>query len=555
MRKINFTTKAITAILPLMFPFLALVAQTPERGDWYNLDYEKDKVRGISSDKAHEKILTDKKGKKVVVAVIDSGTQTDHEDLENMLWTNSNEISGTAKDDDKNGYIDDIHGWNFLGNAKGENIAEDNLESTRLYVHLKPRFEGVSEENIRKKDKENYQIWLQVKKEVEENREQAEAAYGGMQFQINMVNTSLDALALILEGQPINKETVEGISEIDASLVMGKRILNSLIEEGLSFESIDEIKEMMSDQMQQGFKYFNTRLNYHYNTDFDPRSLVGDDYSNSYEKDYGNNDYEGPDAAHGTHVAGIIAAERGNQLGIEGICSTCEIMTIRAVPDGDERDKDVANSIIYAVDNGAKVINMSFGKGYSWDKKAVDKAVLYAMKKDVLLVHAAGNSGQDNDNTPNFPNARIQKSSRGLLGKIFGGDKTADNWLEVGASTYHDNEKLVASFSNYGKNSIDVFAPGFQINSTIPGNGYAKFSGTSMASPVVAGIAGVIRSYYPNFSAKEVRDIIMDSAIRVEGEINKPGSSGDKVTLSDISKTGAIANLYTALQLAEKRSK
>jgi cell wall-associated protease len=555
MKKMNFKTKGITVILLMMFPFLALFAQTPERGDWYNLDYNKDKVRGVSADKAHEKILAGKKGQKVVVAVIDSGVQTDHEDLQNVLWTNTLEKPGTGKDDDKNGYVDDIHGWNFLGNAKGENINQDNLESTRLYVHLKPRFEGVPESEIKKKDRADYAIWLAVKKEVEENREQAEAAYGGMQFQINMVNTSLDALGLILEGKPINQETVESISDVDASLVMGKRILGSLIEQGLSFDSIDQIKEMMAEQMNQGTSYFNTRLNYHYNPDFDPRGLIGDDYSNSYEKGYGNNDYEGPEASHGTHVAGIVAAQRGNQIGIEGICSTCEIMTIRAVPDGDERDKDVANAILYAVDNGAKVVNMSFGKGYSWDKKAVDKAVLYALKKDVLLVHAAGNSGQDNDVQPNFPNARISKSSRGFFGKILGGDKIADNWLEVGASTYHDNEKLVASFSNYGKNSIDVFAPGFQINSTIPGNGYAKFSGTSMAAPVVAGIAGVIRSYYPNLSAKEVRDIIMDSAIRVEGEVNKPGSSGEKVTLSDISKTGGIANLYSALQLADQRSK
>ena len=152
------------------------------------------------------------------------------------------------------------------------------------------------------------------------------------------------------------------------------------------------------------------KLDYAYNPDYDSRKLiVKDNYADSNERFYGNNDVEGPDALHGTHVAGIVGAVVGNEIGSDGIARNVKLMSVRAVPDGDERDKDVANAIRYAVDNGATIINMSFGKGYSWDKKAVDEAVKYAAKHDVLLVHAAGNSGQNNDKTDNFPNDFIGK--------------------------------------------------------------------------------------------------------------------------------------------------
>lgn len=529
-------------------------AQAPDRGDWYNLDYEKDKVRGVSVDKAYTEIIKNKKGNTVVVAVIDSGVEVDHDDLKEVMWTNPKEIAGDQKDNDNNLYVDDIHGWNFLGNADGQNIGGDNLEVTRLYAALKPRFENIKEEDIKKKDAADYTTWLKVKEEVETKRQQSEGAFASMEFQVNMVTNAMQAVGQEMSGKAFTKENIESIPEEDQMLSIGKKILLGIIEEGVEINSIEEVNEMISEQIGEGFKYYENQLKYHYNPDLDTRKIIGDNYADAYEKGYGNNDYEGPDAGHGTHVAGIIAASRGNNIGIDGVCATCKIMTIRAVPDGDERDKDVANAIIYAVDNGAKVINMSFGKGYSWDKKAVDKAVMYAAKNDVLLVHAAGNSSQNNDIEPNFPNPNYEKDSRSFFSKIFGGKKSADNWLEIGASTYHNDEKLVASFSNYGKNRVDVFAPGFQINSTIPGNIYGKFSGTSMAAPVVAGIAGVIRSYYPALSAKQVKEIIMDSAVKIDSEVRKPGDT-ETVAFNTLSRTGGVANLYTALQLAEERSK
>jgi len=270
---------------------------------------------------------------------------------------------------------------------------------------------------------------------------------------------------------------------------------------------------------------------------------VGDDYSDPYQRDYGNNDYEGPDAFHGTHVSGIIAAERNNGIGINGVADMARIMTVRAVPNGDERDKDVASAIIYAVDNGASVINMSFGKGYSWNKKLVDEAVKYAAKKDVLLVHAAGNSAQNNDNTNNFPNDSYKKAC------WFCKKGAYDNWIEVGALSNTTDENLPASFSNYGKEEVDLFAPGVAIYSTIPDNEYRNAQGTSMAAPVVAGVAALLRSYFPELTAKQVKEILLESATRIDMDVKKPGTQ-DLVPFSSLSVTGGTVNAYEAVKLA-----
>ena len=274
---------------------------------------------------------------------------------------------------------------------------------------------------------------------------------------------------------------------------------------------------------------------------------MGDDYSNAKESGYGNNTYEGPDASHGTHVGGIIGAERGNGIGMDGVADNVRIMTIRAVPDGDERDKDVAAAIRYAVDNGATVINMSFGKAYSWNKDVVNKAVKYAMKKDVLLVHAAGNSSQDNDVADNFPNDSYKKNPA----------KKASNWLEIGALDWKGEAMSPARFSNYGTNNVDVFAPGVDIYATWPDNGYNAISGTSMASPACAGVAAVLRSYFPSLSASDVREIIMESSVKLDMDVLVPGqdAGGRTVPFADLSVSGGVVNMYTAVQMAMDRAK
>jgi subtilisin family serine protease len=239
---------------------------------------------------------------------------------------------------------------------------------------------------------------------------------------------------------------------------------------------------------------------------------------------------------HGTHVAGIIGAVRNNDVGVDGIAPSVKVMMVRAVPDGDERDKDIANAIRYAVDNGAQVINMSFGKAFSPQKAAVDSAVRYADAHGVLMVHAAGNDAENSDVKASFPSPNYLGGGR------------AQNWIEVGASSWKSGESLVAPFSNYGHTLVDVFAPGVDILSTVPG-GYERDSGTSMAAPVVTGLAALLLDYFPTLTGADVKRIILASAVRhTDQSVQKPG--GGSVRFGELSATGGIVNAYAAIKMA-----
>jgi cell wall-associated protease len=326
-----------------------------------------------------------------------------------------------------------------------------------------------------------------------------------------------------LKKKTLSKEDIESLPESNDSLAQAKRILLYLGQLG-----VDE------DRLKEGLKQLETKLNYQLNLAFDPRSTVGDDPANLTEKGYGNPDVRGPDADHGTHVAGIIGANRNNNLGIMGVADNVILMPVRVVPDGDERDKDVANGIRYAVDNGAKIINMSFGKSFSPNREIVDQAIRYAASKGVLLVHAAGNDGENLDKEDNFPTNKFAK---------------VNTWIEVGASTAEEN--LAASFSNYGKQSVDLFAPGRAIYATVPDNKYANHDGTSMAAPVVSGVAALVWSYYPQLSAEQVKEVLLKSAVRyTDLKVGLPGGE-EKIAFGELSKTGAIVNAYEAVKLAD----
>lgn len=502
-------------------------AQDKAPENWFNLDNETDKVQGVSSEKAYQELLKDKKPKKkIVVAVIDSGVDEEHEDLKDVMWVNEDEIAGNGKDDDGNGYIDDVYGWNFIGGKDGKNVNEDSYEITRVYAKLKSK----------KRNKKEEALYKEVKKIYDEKLE-------GLQGQMTTCKMVTGALEQISKAIGKEEFTVEEVNELevkegDAKMEMAKTIVKSALAEGNNVEALRK-------ELKSWYDYLNNGLEYGYNEDFNPRTIIGDDYENSKERIYGNNDITGPDAGHGTHVAGIIAATRTNDLGMKGVANHVSIMGVRAVPNGDERDKDVANAIIYAVDNGANVINMSFGKGYTSDKKAVDKAIKYALKKNVLLVHAAGNSAENTDETSNYPS------------KYFGTNKkkSAANWLEVGALSWKPGVDAPAVFSNYGAQNVDVFAPGVDIYSTTPGSEYDSYSGTSMASPVTAGVAALVWSYYPELKATQIREIIVKSVIKNDKYVNVPGSQGNKqVEFKELCNTSGVVNAYTALKLAEEMS-
>lgn len=555
----NAVRLGVFSALSLLFnPVIAASLQIQEQADtvvatpsdWFLRDPETDKLQGVSADKTYNTLLKGKPSRTVVVAVIDSGVDIEHEDLKSVIWVNEDEIPGNGIDDDKNGYIDDVHGWNFIGGKDG-NVDADTYEVTREYKRLKDKYENFDEKKLNKKNRDEYAYWQRVKTKYERDFKFNKEQYDQYAEQLNIYTNAFltikycDSILTKKLGAPVSKSSLASIESTNDTINFAKQTLTRILE---SIEGDIEVNEFVDelgyylDQLQEGVDHYRVAVEYGYSLDFDSRSIVGDNPDDPYEKGYGNNDVKGPDARHGTHVAGIIAADRNNDLGIRGIADNVRIMSVRAVPNGDERDKDVANAIIYAVDNGAHIINMSFGKSFSPQKEAVDKAVKYAESKGVLMIHAAGNDGRDLDKEENFPTRKYLKS----------GQATA--WVEVGASSWGAEQDFVASFSNYGKRSVDVFAPGVQIYSTVPDNGYENLQGTSMASPATAGVAAIIMSYFPELTASQVSDILKKSTRKFDGlKVNKPGS-GDEVPFNQLSTSGGLVNAYEAVKLAAEVS-
>lgn len=508
--------------------------------DWQHLDPQADGILGISTKKAYQELLQNKKASPVIVAVIDGGIEFNHEDLKNEMWVNTADSALTGNDRDGNGYVNDRYGWNFIGNAAGENVEFDNLEVTRLIRDLEPKYISVLPSTpLTADEKREFQHYQKL---VTAYSSKLTIAQNG-HYSIHIIQKAKENIVANIGKE---KPTLADFKKYKAKDDMEKFALRYIESQFKENPDWDEFEESLKDAV----KYFNSQILYHLNKDYDSRSIVGDNYENSHERHYGNSDVAGPDALHGTHVAAIIGASRDNGLGLDGISDAVQIMAIRAVPDGDERDKDVANSIRYAVDNGAKIINMSFGKGFAKDKAIVDEAVRYAMENDVLLVHAAGNDASNNDEVPVYPN-KFYVDSLGINSGM------ADAWITVGANQWKGNSDLVASFSNYGKRTVDVFAPGAEIYSAAPESKYKRLDGTSMAAPVVSGLAALIRSYYPDLTAAETKQIIMDSVTPVDHKVRIRNAEGRrvKVRLGDISVSGGVVNAYKALQLAEERSK
>ena len=508
--------------------------------DWYQLDATATGYNGISLDKAYELIKSKKlKSNRIVVAVIDSGIDTLHEDLKPVMWTNPKEIPGNGIDDDKNGYIDDVHGWNFLGGKDGRNVKEDSYEAARVYYALKPKWDGknIDDGSLNDADKIEYNTFKKAQQKTIGDGKGNEAQLTMLKrIQTNL--TKSDSLLKIALGKveytgndldafkPGNTDDTKAKATL-LSLMKGNDAMdqtNKEFMEGLNgYISGEEKKEEAKKNPPKAYR----------------KDVVGDDETNINQRNYGNNDIMASTPFHGTHCSGIIAAARNNEKGMNGIADNVRIMMIRAVPDGDEHDKDIANAIRYAVNNGARIISMSFGKDFSPEKNWVDDAFRYAESKGVLLVHAAGNDAKNVDTADNFPNP-IYINGKGR----------ANNVITVGASGDMKNGGLTANFSNYGKSEVDVFAPGVSIYSTIPGgNTYGNASGTSMACPVVAGVAALLLEHYPNLTAQQLKFVIEKSATAPADKVNIPGTE-EKVNLNEICKTGGIVNAYEAVKLA-----
>ncbi|HEY0971409.1 MAG TPA: S8 family peptidase [Gemmatimonadales bacterium] len=491
--------------------------------DWQLLDVDADTVIGIGLERAMRDLLASKQPQRtVVVAVIDGGVDTAHVDLRANLWMNEDEVPGNGRDDDGNGYVDDVRGWNFIGGADGENVRYDTFEVTRLFARCRLANPDSVPADLRARCPE-------ISADYDRKRGEAERTLMAVQQISRILLPAAETLRKALGDDSLNVANVTAMQPSSGDVRRARETYLQMAGRGISPEMVVDAHEAYESQLRYG-----------YNTDYDPRSIVGDDYSDVTERIYGNPDVTGPDAEHGTHVAGIIAAVRGNGVGIDGIAPSVRIMGVRAVPDGDERDKDVANAIRYAVDNGAHVINMSFGKAYSPRKDAVDEAVRYAESKGVLLVHAAGNDGEDLEKKPNFPTPRLDSNT------------VARNWITVGASSWKGLDSLAAPFSNYGNEEVDVFAPGVDILSTIPGGEYERNSGTSMAAPVVTGLAALLMSYYPSLTATDVRRIIMESAAPYRAQMVVVPGGDTRAAFGTLSVTGGIVNVPAAVRMAEE---
>ena len=483
---------------------------------WGHLDLAKDSIPGMSVDRAYAELLKNKKGVKVIVGIVDSGVDIEHEDLKSVVWTNKKEIAGNGIDDDKNGYIDDIHGWNFLGD-----ITKENLEYERI----------ISNKNL--VDEATYQAAKTIN-----DKKSADGTMAKIQLEQMIVGVDkADALIVKHLGKTFySMDDLNAITSQDAEILESKAIMKQMLTFGLP---VDELKKEIKKELDGVLKILsgdNLKNNY--------RKVLGDNPNDIKDNKYGNNNVIGPDkeaASHGTHVAGIVAQVRNNNLGGDGIADNVEILTVRAVPDGDEYDKDIALGIRYAVDNGAKVINGSFGKAFSPQKKWVFDAIKYAESKDVLIVHAAGNDAKNIDNEDNFPNDSEDRKT-----------EFADNFITIGALNFEYGTDVVADFSNIGKINVDVFAPGVKIYATTPYDSYQFLQGTSMAAPNVAGVAALIRSHYPTLSAKQVKHILMDSGTAITSDIVFGGNPNDTRPFASLSKSGKIVNAYNALVMAKK---
>jgi cell wall-associated protease len=512
---------------------------------WHLMDKEKDGYYGISLDKAYEFVRAKKlKSKTVIVAVIDSGIDTLHEDLKGILWINPKEIPGNGIDDDNNGYADDINGWNFIGGKDGKNVKEDSYEGARVYYRFKNMYSGktIDTTTMSSDDKDQYKMWQKARVSIEgggEDGDQVDLVF--LQRALESTLKSDSMLQIIL-----GKKEYTG-TELQAYIP--KTPEESKARSGFLYlyKATKSEMETSNKELSDGFtEYVTSQQRKKEAADKEPEKfraeIVKDNEEDFNDKYYGNNDIMAGTPFHGTFCSGIIGANRTNNIGVNGIADNVRIMMIRAVPDGDEHDKDIALAIRYATDNGASIVNMSFGKGFSPEKNWVDDAVKYAESKGVLLVQAAGNSSENIDTSDNFPNPRLRAYKT-----------TATNYITVGASGDPSDPQeggLVASFSNYGKKSVDVFAPGVKIYSSTPGgNTYGFSQGTSFSSPIVVGTAAFLLEYFPTLTAQQLKYCIEKSAVAPSGKVKKPGT-GDLVDMSELCKTGGMVNAYEAAKVA-----
>ncbi len=542
---LGYTQEGKNQLLPRAFNEVVKKQKLKEHElkNWYHKDIIEDTIPGISLDKAYRELIKNKKGKEVIVAIIDTKLDIHHEDIKQQIWINTNEIADNGIDDDKNGYIDDINGWNFLGNQSGEDIVYSNFESMRIIRKYDSIFSATSEEeNIEGEYKEQYSLYKKAKelRELELNQIEKDKKYG--KFLFETYPKSKKALQKFFPNENYT------ITQLDSLYNTYKKdsILGPLI-----YYMADYKKYKLSPKWINNYqKSVESRIKTSLNFEYDERIIIGDTPENLENIKYGNNKVwnDSLPFQHAIKVAGVLAADSNNNKGIKGVFNTVKIMSLCvASSGGDEHDKDIALAIRYAVDNGAKIINMSFGKPLSMYREWVEDAIRYAESKDVLIVCSAGNDNKEIDQeNSHFPNDYTDN-----------GVEISNNLVKVGATTYTLNKNFKAYFSNYSAKNVDVFAPGHEIYTTIYNNEYGFISGTSLAAPIVSGVAALLMSHYPDLKASQIKEILMKSGVsyNIDVEIKQEDGTKKPIPFSQLSKSGKVVNAYNALVLAEQISK
>lgn len=514
----NEILKRSTGTLFLLFflcSFVDVNGQTNPYNGWHKT--YNDTLQGVNMEQALS-FLHDKKIKahrEVVVGIIDSGIDTTSVDLIPALWKNKKE-KADGRDNDKNGYVDDLHGWNFLGTKDGSfNMTSAGTEEYREFKRLYPKYKSADTSTV--SDTTEYAYYERMKKKA------------GIVSYLRFVNITamkdeayckIDSILKEQQGINIDTLTVSGLANLNIDNETWNNACQAVAVDMLKSGEKTLWKDVRKEH-DDNFALMKKRI-YGIEHDQDKRLLMGDNMQDANDRFYGNPTLQIEGCMHGTFVAGVIAGQGINNKDVKGVCPEAKLMIIRAVADGDEYDKDIATAIRYAVDNGAKVINMSLGKYASPSAEMVNEAIAYALKKDVLIVQAAGNNKRNIDDVAYFPTAKDSNGNRFA------------NYLRVG-SVGRTGKR--SSFSNYGATEVDVFAPGEDITSTTLNNEYETSQGTSIAAPVVSGVAAMIRMYFPKLSAADVKEIIISSVRPI-------------TELKEYCKSGGIVDAFKAVETA-----
>ncbi|HEY5462130.1 MAG TPA: S8 family serine peptidase [Hanamia sp.] len=524
--------------------------------DWWQADPQKDSLPGISLDEAYN-YLKGRKSKPVIVAIIDDCIDTSHEDLKNILWTNKKEIAGNGIDDDKNGYVDDVHGWCFVCGKNNTSQNDEAPDGVRTYITWRKQFENIDTSTLTGSLKIEYSMYQLSKKKVFAEYKKMADSYqlitlakamrvDTFHFMQYLNNLSVRYKDTILYNIPF--ATIPFSTSYDSLENIFWSVFNEKRKEDAQAATLEYLIGFM--KALDGEKYFfETMIGIDnlYDTTKNYRMVEGDD-DNDFKTIYGAPTIKVPGHSdwHATLIAGIIAANRQNNIGIKGIADNVLLMPVVIGKEAPSRDKDIVFAIHYAVDNGASIINLSMGgtPAYSEHVKEIMEAFDYASRHGVLFVNCAGNDGVNMDN-------EIYNLGQGSNGKDH------DDYIRVGATTTLLNDSLVSVFSNFGGKTVDLFAPGTAIYSTTPGNKYDFGNGTSFATPVVVGVAALLKSYFPSLTAKQLKEILVKSVYKPDIMVITPYNSGikNKIPFSTMSKSGGIVNAYNAVKLADEMTR